>query len=147
MYIQCGKHVSRANTVNPDPSMRPFYRQTSRQVPDCSFGRIVRSLRLWHIYDASTHAPNHDNAAPRPPLHKVSCNTSSEEVGAINVDTPELLHTVVRVRNSVKVLGEASTGDKVVNPAMSTDDFGNGTVDTIRVGDVGKVGGYGRGSM
>ena len=127
--------------------MSPFHRQTSRQVPDRSFGSIIRSLRLWHIYNASTHTPNHDNAPSRLSLHKMSSNTSGEEVGAVDIDTPELLHAVMRVRDGIKVFGKARAGNEAINLAMGTDDLGNGMVDAVGIGDVGVMGGHAWGTM
>lgn len=70
-------------------------------------GSIVGSLRLRYVDDSATHTPNEDDATRSLALHKVTSDSSSEEVGAVDVDTPELPHTVNGVLNGVEVLGKA----------------------------------------
>lgn len=98
--------------------MGPLHGQACAEMPDCSLGRIIGCLWLWNVDNRATHAANHDHATRNFALHKMFRNTNSEEVGAINIDTPELLDTIVRVRDGVKILSEASRGNKVVDLAM-----------------------------
>jgi hypothetical protein len=46
-----------------------------------------------------------------------------KEIGSVDVNTPESLHPIVRVRNCVKVLGEAGRGNQVVDLAMAFEDL------------------------
>ena len=121
--------------------MSPLDRQTGRHLPNGSFGRIVRRLGLGHIDDGARHGADHDNAAGRFALHEVAGHADSEEVGAVDVDAPELLHAVVGVGDGVEVLGEAGRGDEVVDAAVGGEDFGDGCCDGVGVRDVPVVGG------
>jgi hypothetical protein len=40
------------------------------------------------------------------------------QIGTVDVDAPKLLDPVMRVRDGVVVLGEASRGDQVIDLAM-----------------------------
>lgn len=66
-------------------------------------------------------------------------NASCEEVCSIHVDAPELLDTVVRVGDGVKVFGETGRSDQVVNLAVLLDDLGEDGVYRVGVGHVGIV--------
>lgn len=70
-------------------------------------GSVVGSLGLGYVDDGTTHTADEDDATRSLALHKVTSDSSSEEVGAIDVDTPELPHTVDGVLDGVKVLGKA----------------------------------------
>lgn len=74
---------------------------------------------MRNVDNGTRHASDHDNASRCLPLHEVLRNCDSIQVGAINVDTPELLHTVVRVGYRIVVLSEASGCDEVVDLAVS----------------------------
>jgi hypothetical protein len=115
-------------------------------VPDCGLGGVVRSLRLWDVDDGTAHGTDHDDAARRLALHQVLGDTDSEEPGTVNVDTPQLLHTVVWVIDGREVLGEAGGGDQVVDLAVLRDDlvkrrgYGLGLRDVgIVCGDLGYI--------
>jgi hypothetical protein len=77
-------------------------------VTDSGLGGVVRSLRLRDVDDGTAHGSDHDNAARCLALHQMLSNTDSEEPGAVHVDTPELLHAVVRVVDGGPVLSEPS---------------------------------------
>lgn len=98
--------------------MRPFDSQTRSEMSHCSFSGIVRSLRLRHIHDCARHAANHDNASWRISLHKMLGYSHSIKIGTVDIDSPELLHTVVWVGDSIVVFGEPSRRYKVVNLPM-----------------------------
>ena len=121
--------------------MGPLDRQTRRHLPHRRFGRIVRRLGLGHVDDGPRHGADHDDAAGRFALHEVAGHADGEEVGAVHVDAPELLHAVVGVGDGVEVLGEAGGGDEVVDAAVGREDFGDGGCHGVGVRDVGVVGG------
>lgn len=104
-----------------------------------SLGRVVRSLRLRNVDNGARHATNHYNAARSVALHQVLGNTGREQVGTIHDDTPQLLHTVVGVRDGIEVLREASRGDQAVDSTVLVNDLLERCVDGIRVGNVGVV--------
>jgi hypothetical protein len=64
-----------------------------------------------------------------------------KQIGAVDVDAPQLAHAVDRVGDGLKVLGEAGRGDKVVDLAVRLDDLGDAGLDRCRVRDIGVVGG------
>lgn len=66
----------------------------------------------------------------------MASDTGSEEVSAVDVDTPELAQTVDGVVDGLKVLGETSRGDEVVDLAVGLDDLGDTGVDGLLVADV-----------
>ena len=65
---------------------------------------------------------------------------AGEEVSAVNIDAPELLHAIWWVCDGIKILGEAGRCDKVVNLAVVFDDIGNNLLDRDMVGHVTVVG-------
>ena len=74
--------------------------------------------------------------------HQVPCHGRGKQIGAVDIDAPELPHAVDRVGDGFKVLGEARRRDQVVDPAVLGDDLGNASLDTGLVGDVGVVSCY-----
>jgi len=102
-------------------------------MPYSSLGRIIRCLRLRHIDNGSRHRANHHHRALGLPVQQVTSDFASEEVCPIDVHTPQLLHPVWRVCNGVKILGEASGGDEVVDLAMILDDIGDDGLDGLAV--------------
>jgi hypothetical protein len=74
---------------------------------DSGLGSVVGSLGLGYVDDGATHTSDEDDATGSLALHKVTSDSSSEEVGTVDVDTPELSHTIDGVLDGVKVLGEA----------------------------------------
>lgn len=119
--------------------MRPLHRQAGRQVPDAGLGGVVGSLRLGHIDNGARHAADHDHAARSLALHEVAGDRGGKEVGAVDIDSPDLAHAVDGVVDGLEVLGEPGRGDKIINLAMSLDDLGNTGLDGLGVGNVGKV--------
>lgn len=103
--------------------MRPLDRERRGHVSDSSLSGVVGSLRLWDVDNGTAHGADHDNAAGCFALHQVLGNTNSEEPGAVDIDTPKLLHTVMWVVDSWEVLGEAGGSDKVVDLAVLCDDL------------------------
>lgn len=138
---QRGQHVTGADAVDPDVGACPFNSERSGQVSYSSLGGIVRSLRLGNIDNSTGHTTDHDNAARSLALHQMFRNASCKEVCSIHVDAPELLDTVVRVGDGVKIFGETSGSDQVVNLAVLLDDIGEDIVHRIGVGHVGVVSG------
>jgi len=59
----------------------------------------------------------------------VLCYAGGEEVCAVDVDAPELLHAFVGVGDGVVVLGEAGAGHEVVDLAVLFDDVGERGLD------------------
>lgn len=53
--------------------------------------------------------------------------------------SPELLHPLVRVRDSVEVFGKAGRGNQVINLAMLRDDLTEGGMDIVGRGDIAVV--------
>ena len=110
-------------------------------MPDSCFGGVVGSLRLWDVDNGTAHGADHDNAAVGLALHQVLCDTNSEQPRAVDVNTPQLLHTVVWVVNSWVVLGEPGGGDEVVDLAVLRDDLVEGRSHGLGLGDIGVVSG------
>lgn len=130
-----GKHVTGLNAVDTDTGVGPLNSKGTAEVTDCGLGCVVGSLRLRDVDNGTRHAADEDHASRALALHQVTGDTSGEEVGAINVDTPQLLDTLVRVGDCVKVLGEACGGDEVVNLAVLGNDLLDDSADTIGVGN------------
>jgi hypothetical protein len=139
MYSQCGKHVARRNAVDADTSMRPLDRETGREMADSSLGRVVRRLGLRNVHNRARHAAYHNDASGCLPLHEVLCNSNCVQICSINVDPPELLHAIMRIRNGIIILGEASRSDQVVDFAMGLQDFLQGLVDGCWARNVAKM--------
>ena len=119
--------------------MGPLNGERGGQMSDGGLGRVVRSLWLWNVDNGTAHAANHDDAALGLASHQVLGDGARPDVGTVDIDTPELLHTVVRVGDGVKVFGETGRSDQVVNLAVLLDDIGENGVHRIGVGHVGIV--------
>lgn len=91
--------------------MRPFNGQAGCQMTDGCLCGIVWRLGLRDIDHGAGHGANHDHAPFGLSVHQMTGNAGCEEVGAVNVDAPELLHTIIGVGDCVKILGEAGRGD------------------------------------
>jgi len=100
---------------------------------DGSLCGVVWCLRLRHVDDGARHATDHYYAAGALALHEVLGDADREQVGAVHVNTPELLDAVVGVVDGVEVLGEASRCDEVVDLAVLADDIGNRSIDGVGV--------------
>lgn len=103
-------------------------------------GKNLR-LGLRHVHNGTRHASDHNNATGSLSLHEVAGNRAREEVGSVNVDSPELAKTVDRIVDSFEIFGEASRGNQVVNLAVLLDDFGNASINRFGIADIGVVGG------
>lgn len=68
---------------------------------------IVGSLRLRDVDNGARHASDEYHAAGCLALHEVLCDGDREQVCAIDVDAPELPHSVDRVVDGLEVLCEA----------------------------------------
>ena len=100
-------HVTRLDDVDSDVGVSPLDGERAAEVTDSGLGSVVGSLRLRNVDNGTTHTSDEDNATGSLALHEVTSDSSSEEVGAVDVDTPELSHTVNGVFDGVEVLGEA----------------------------------------
>lgn len=98
-------------------------------------------LRLGHVDDRARHAADHDDAAGALTLHQMTSDRGSEKVGAVDIDGPELAHTLDGVVDGLKVLSETSRCDEVVDLAVGGENLGDAGVDGLGVGDVSVVGG------
>ena len=116
--------------------MSPLHGQARRKMANCSFRGVIRRLRLGNVDDCAGHGADHDHAAWGFTLHQVTRDSRREEVCSINIDPPELLDTVERIRDGIEVLGEARGGDQVVNLAMVLDNRLDCCIDRVRVGNV-----------
>lgn len=106
----------------------------------CGLGSVVRCLRLWDVDNGAGHTANEDHRAGcRASFHEVFCYTRGEEVCAVHIDAPELLHSFVGVGDGIVVLGEAGTGDQMVDLAVFANNFGEGGLDGDWIGDVTMV--------
>lgn len=121
-HLQRSKHITRADIVYSDSAACPLNRQTRGQMSHRRFRSIVRRLRLRHIDNRTRHAPDKDNAPRRLTIHKVLSDASSEEVSAVDVDTPELLHPIVGIVYGVVVFGESGGCDEHVDFTVGFDD-------------------------
>jgi hypothetical protein len=54
------------------------------------------------------------------------------QVGAVDIDSPKLLYAVMRVRDGVVVLGEASRCNKVIDLAVLLQNLSKGLIDRRR---------------
>jgi len=139
LYSQGSKHVTRRDGVDTDSSVCPLDGQTGAEMTDRSLGRVVWSLWLRHVDNGTRHTANHDHAALGLPLHEMLGHADGEKVGAVNIDAPQLLDAVVWVADCVKVLGEASRSDEVIDLAVIADDLLDDLVDRFRIRDIGVV--------
>lgn len=103
--------------------MRPFDRQARRKVPNSCLCCIVWCLRLGNVDHGTGHGANHDHAAFCLSLQQMTGDACREQICAIHIHPPQLLQSVVGVSDRVKVLGETSGGDEVVDFAMIPDDL------------------------
>ena len=106
-YLQRSEHVTGRDAVDSDTGMRPLDGERRGHVPDSGFGGVVGSLRLWDVDNGAAHGADHDNAAIGLALHQVLRDTDGEQPGAVDVDTPQLLHAVVWVVYGWEVLCES----------------------------------------
>lgn len=136
------QHVPGGDAVDADVGVRPFDGQTGGEVADGGLGRVVWRLGLRHVDDGAGHAADHDDAAvgDAASLHQVAGHACREEVCPVDIDAPEFLDPVVRVRLGGEVLGEARRRDEVVDLAVLGDDLVDAVRYTVRVRDVGIVG-------
>lgn len=124
------EHVARRDTVDSNVSVRPLNRTGCSKMSHCGFCCIVGCLWLRNIDDGTRHGANEDHRAGCcVSFHEVFCNACSEEVCAVYVDAPELLHPFVGVGDGVVVLGKAGAGDQMINLAVLANDIGKGGFD------------------
>lgn len=116
-------HISRANTVNPNPLSCPLDRQARCQMPDRRLTNIIRRLSLRQVYNSSAHATNEHKAALRLASNEMLGDSDSEKVRAVHVDSEEAAHALDGVGERRDRLGEASGGDEGVDLAMLGEDF------------------------
>lgn len=140
-YSQSSEHIARANAVNTDIMTGPLHSERSSKVAYSSLRGVVRSLGLGNINDSAGHGADHDDAPGRLPLHQVLSNINGEKVCAVDIDTPQLLHTVEGVVDGLEVLGEAGRRDQVIDLAVLGQDFGHRIAHRVGVSDVGIMGG------
>lgn len=95
--LQCSKHVTRADVVDTNVVLRPLNSERRDHMSYSSLRCIVWSLRLRNIDNGARHATDTDNASRRLASHEVLGSLNAEEICAIDVDAPELLHSLIRV--------------------------------------------------
>lgn len=93
-------------------------------------------LGLGNVDNGARHAADQDHAATRLAAHEMASNAGGPEVGAIDIDGPQLAHAVDGVVDGLEVLGEAGRGDEVVDLSVGLDDLIDAGLDGIWVGDV-----------
>lgn len=140
-HSQRGQHVAGADAVDADVGVSPLNSHRRRQMPHSSLRSVVRSLGLRDVDNGAGHRADHHDAAGRLTFHQVLGHASREEVGAVDVDAPELLDAIERILNRVEVLGEASRGHQVVDLAVLANDLGKDIRDRVGGGNIGVVGG------
>ena len=106
--LQGREHIARADAIDANAGMRPFDGEASREVPHRRLRRVVGRLRLRDVDDAPRHAADHNDTPGGLALHQMFRHADREQVGPINIDPPQLLHPVVRVRDCIVVFGEPS---------------------------------------
>lgn len=109
-------------------------------MPNRSFGGIVRRLGLRYVDNGAGHGADKDNASASLTRHQVLCSLYGEQVGAIDVDSPQLLHTIKGVRNGIEVLGEAGRCHEVVDLAVLLHNVRKRFRDGFWVRDIGVMG-------
>lgn len=77
----------------------------------------------------------------------MSGNTSSKVIGAVDVDGPAFLHSLVRIVDGVEVLCETGRGDEVIDVAVLGNDLVDCRIDGVGAANVGVVSGDLRGSV
>lgn len=70
----------------------------------------------------------------------MTSNLGGKEVGAVDIDSPQLSHAINWVIDGFKVLCEASGSDEMINLAMLLDNFSNAALDRFGVRHIGEVG-------
>jgi len=100
-------HVTGLDNVDSDIGVSPLDGQRAAEMAHSGLGSVVGSLGLRNVDNGTTHTADEDDTTRSLALHEVTSNSSSEEVGAVDVDTPELSYTVNGVLDGVEVLGEA----------------------------------------
>lgn len=134
------EHVAGGDAVDADAGVGPLDGERGSQVADAGLGCVVGGLGLGDVDDGAGHAADHDHAARALTRHEVAGDRGGEEVGAIDVDGPELAHALDGVVDGLEVLGEAGRGDEVVDLAVGGDDLGDAGFDGLGVRDIGVVG-------
>lgn len=66
-------------------------------------------------------------------------NSYCKQVCAINVDSPDLSHSVNWIIDRLEVLGETCRGDETVDLAVLLDNLSDSRIDTLFRGDIGIV--------
>lgn len=102
---------------------------------------IVWRLRLRDIDHSAGHRANHDHASFCLSVHQMTGDAGCEEIGAVDVDAPKFLHTIVGIGDRVEVLGEPGRGDQVINLAVVCDNLFKRGVDRVWIRDIGVVSG------
>ena len=82
-------------------------------------------LGLWNIDDSTGHTSNNHDTTRHLTLHKVLRNSNSKQVGSVDVDAPQLAHTINWIVNCVKVLSETSRCDETIDLVMDVEDLGD----------------------
>lgn len=139
MNIQSCQHIPGGDTVDADSSMRPLHSQARGQMTDSRLRCVIWRLWLRHIYHSSRHGPNHHHTASRFAFHQVTSDRDRKEVCAINIDSPELPHTLDGVLDRIKILREPGRSYQMVDLAVLFDDLLNCSIDRILICHIGIV--------
>lgn len=65
--------------------------------------------------------------------HQMPSNSRRKQISPVDIDAPELPHSINRVRNSLEVLCEPGRGHEVVYLAVLTEDLGDTGLDRLGV--------------
>lgn len=92
----------------------------------------VSYLSLWNINDTATHTPNEHHASRTLSLNHVLRNFGRAQVRSVDIDSPELLHAVVRVFFGFENLREARRRDEDVDVGVVLrEDLRDGIADRV----------------
>ncbi len=132
-FLQSSQHISRADNVDTNASVRPLHCQTGGQMPYSSLGCIVWRLWLRDVHNGAGHGSNHDHGALYLTFKEMSSYLTSEEVCTIHIDAPQLPHPLWWILNGIKILRKAGGCDQVIDLAMVFDNIANHRLDRFGV--------------
>lgn len=96
-------------------------------------------MGLGYVHNGAGHASDEDHATVGLARHQMLSDGDGEEVCAVYVDAPQLTHAINRVVDSIIVLGEAGTGDEVVDLSVLLDDTFDAALHRVGIRNIGVV--------